>query len=151
MQDCLKNPATILQQSCWMQDCLNSRNRRSFHISTKIFTKKLLIICRLQKWGFWKTGFRPKKTGSGHPGDIIDMGDHENGSIWEYLNDGLKKIWKNGRFIAKPETRQNLSGKIFASGIFFLSVDFKYTFIFSIYKVNPKIWSKWLKLVTRTE
>ena len=80
-----------------------------------------------------------KKTGSGHLGDIIDIGDHENGSILEYLSDELKKIWKNGHFRAKPETGQNLSGKIFASGIFFLSVYFKNTFIFSIDKVNPKI------------
>ena len=40
------NPETILQQSCWMQDCLNFRNRRSIHISTFHFSNLCKILCK---------------------------------------------------------------------------------------------------------
>ena len=66
------------------------------------------------------------------------------------LENRILKVRKNCHFKAKPETGQNMSGKKFVSGIFFLSVDFKYTFIFLIDKDNPKIWTKWCKLVTTT-
>ena len=80
-----------------------------------------------------------KKTGSGHPGDIIDMMDHEKRSILVYVHDRFLKIRKNGDFVAKPETGQNLSGKKFSSGIFFFVAHFKNTFIFSIDKGILKI------------
>ena len=60
-------------------------------------------------------------------------------SFWVYLNDVLKKMPENDQSMTKPETGQNWSGKIFSSGIFFVSVDFKYVFIILIDQGNQKI------------
>ena len=49
------------------------------------------------------------------------------------------KMQKTGQFREKPETGRNLSGKKFASGIFFLCVDFNHTFIFSVSGTVKKI------------
>ena len=65
-----------------------------------------------------------KKTGSGRPGDIGDMGDHHKYSFWACLNCVLKKIQESGQFGTKPETGQILSGNFFCLKI----IDFHYKF-----------------------
>ena len=41
-------------------DNLEKTGTRTIFFQEKIVTKKFLNMCRFQKRGFWKTGFRPK-------------------------------------------------------------------------------------------
>ena len=54
-----------------------------------------------------------RKTGSGCPGDIGNMGDHYKTLFLVYLYHTLKKMWETGKFRAKPDPGLILSGKIF--------------------------------------
>ena len=61
------NPETIMQQSCWMQDCLNFRNRRSIHISTQ---RRLFSLVLQTFWVlFWAV-----RTAMKVPGKVFKVG-----------------------------------------------------------------------------
>ena len=69
-----------------------------------------------------------KKTGPKRPGgpkDTNDRGDHDKTSFLVYVNVEIKQTYKTGRFTAKPDPGQFLSGKKFAPKIFLYIVDFK--------------------------
>ena len=114
-------------------------------LSGKIFlTKSFFNHTDFKNDVFRKPDFWPKNRirTSGN------MWDHKKSMNWVYLNDILMKMQETRYFRRKPETGQNLSRKFFSSGIPFLSVHFNNTFIFSKYNVYPKLWNKWLKIVT---
>ena len=67
------------------------------------------------KMRFLKIQILARKTGSGCPGDIKNMGDHYKTRFLVYLYHTLKKMWETGKFKEKPEPRLIffLSGKNF--------------------------------------
>ena len=89
---------TVIQTIRYMQAffvCIQNKQAwksfSDYDLAIKNFTKKFLLRSRLQKYGFWKTGFWP----SGRPGNIRDMGDHHVSWFWAnvYQNVGNRKNW----------------------------------------------------------
>ena len=54
------------------------------------------------------------------------MGDHDKSWLCVCLNNGLKKIYETGRFMANPDPGQVVSGKKFVPKNFSRCIDFKY-------------------------
>ena len=69
-----------------------------------------------------------KKTGPERPGGpkyTNDKGDHDKISFLVWVNVEIKQMYKTGRFRAKPDPGQFLSGKKFVPKYFLSIVDFK--------------------------